>query len=168
MIEIHQQLYWERLGLAGALAVTVFVLLGLLLRLRDAPGPRVNIWAMIAFFLVNLADGVNALAYSDMFSAPSAFFRWNDVIIPGFMVSLFIYVRALTDANPALYRRDAVHLIPFGLGLVCLSPTLMLPGDVRRGAVDGAISERYQQLIDIGETAFWVFWIGLLIVYGAL
>lgn len=168
MIEIHQQLYWEHLGLAGALAVTFFVLLGLLLRLRDAPGPRVHIWAMIAFFLVNLADGVNALAYSDMFSAPGAFFRWNDVIIPGFMVSLFIYVRALTDANPALHRRDAVHLIPFGLGLVCLSPTLMLPGDVRRGTVDGAIPDRYQQLIDVGETAFWVFWIGLLIVYGAL
>lgn len=49
VIAVHQQLFWEHLGLAGALAVTVFVLLGLLLRLHDVTGPRVHIWAMVAF-----------------------------------------------------------------------------------------------------------------------
>lgn len=168
MIEIHERLYWEHLGVAGALAVSVFVLLGLLLRLRETPPPRMHIWAMIAFFAVNCADAVNSFAYSDVFSAPNTFYRWNDVIIPGFMVSLYFFVRALTSSNPRLQKRDAIHLLPFILGFVFLSPLLLLSGDVRRGVVDGAISDSYQRLIDAGDVAFWCGWIVLLVVYGGL
>lgn len=165
-MEIHGQLYWEHLGVAGALAVSGFVLLGLLLRLYETPPPRMHILAMVAFFATNISDSVNSFAYSDVFSAPNMFFRWNDVIIPGFMVSLFFYVRSLTSSAPSLGRRDAVHLLPFVLSFLCLAPALVLPGDVRRGVVDGAISESYQRLINVGETAFWILWIGILIVYG--
>ena len=168
MMEIHERLYWEHLGMAGALAVSVFVLLGLLLRLRETAPPRMHIWAMIGFFAVNIADAVNSFSYSDVFSLPNTFFRWNDIIIPGFMVSLYFYVRALTSSAPSLGRGDAVHLLPFVLGFLFLAPALVLPGDVRRGVVDGAISESYQRLIDVGETAFWCLWIVTLIVYGTL
>lgn len=168
MMEIHEQLYWEHLGVAGALAVSVFVLLGLLLRLRNSQPPRMHIWAMIAFFAVNTVDAVNSFAYSDVFSAPNTFFRWNDVIIPGFLVSLYFFVRALTSSAPRLHRNDVVHILPFVLGLLCLAPALLLPGDVRRGVVDGAVSQSYRKLIDTGETAFWSLWIAILVIYGAL
>jgi len=123
-MEIHENLYWEHLSVAGALAVSVFVVLGLLLRLREIPKPRMYIWAMIAFFTVNICDGLNSFAYSDTFNGPPALSRWNDVIIPGFMVALYFYVRALTSAAPKLHRADLVHLLPFlgGFFLPCPNP----------------------------------------------
>lgn len=168
MMSIHSQLYWEHLGVAGALAVSVFVILGLALRLRDTPAPRLHIWAMVGFFAVNTLDAVNSLAYSDVFSAPNAFFRWSDVMIPGFMVSLYVFVRALTSSKPELRRGDVVHLLPFAAGLLCLAPQLALPGDVRRGLVEGAIPPERQWWIDLGEAAFWSVWIVVLLVYGGL
>ncbi|KMW59660.1 Transcriptional regulator, AraC family [Candidatus Rhodobacter oscarellae] len=168
MMEIRENLYWEHLGLAGALAVSVFVLLGLLLRLRDTHPPRMHIWAMIAFFTVNICDGLNSFAYSDRFVGPAGLYRWNDVIIPGFMVALYFYVRALTSAAPKLFRADLVHLLPFLAGLVCLAPALILPGDLRLGLVEGDVSEGHRALINTGETAFWIVWVITLTVYGAI
>lgn len=168
MMEISESLYWEHLGVAGALAVSVFVLLGLLLRLPDINPPRMHIWAMIAFFVVNFCDGLNSFAYSDMFDGPAALYRWNDVIIPGFMVALYFYVRALTSATPSLIPADLVHLLPFLAGFVCLAPALTLPGDVRLGLEEGDITEMHRALINTGETAFWIVWIITLTVYGTL
>ena len=168
MMEIRDSLYLEHLGVAGALAVSVFVLLGLLLRLRDTHPPRMHVWAMIAFFTLNLCDGLNSLAYSDTFDGPAALYRWNDVFIPGFMVALYFYVRALTSATPRLSRADLVHLLPIIVGFVCLVPTLILPGDVRLGLVEGDVTEAHRALIDTGETAFWIVWVITLIVYGAI
>lgn len=168
MMEIHESLYWEHLGVAGALAVSVFVLLGLLLRLRDTDPPRMHIWAMIAFFAVNISDGLNSFAYSDTFDGPPALHRWNDVIIPGFMVALYFYVHALTSAAPKLVRADLVHLVPFTAGFLCLLPALVLPGEVRLGLAPGDITDMHQALINTGETAFWIVWIVILIVYGAI
>lgn len=168
MMEIRESLYWEHLGVAGALAVSVFVLLGLLLRLRDTKPPRMHIWAMIAFFAVNISDGLNSFAYSDTFDGPPALYRWNDVIIPGFMVALYFYVRALTSAAPKLHRADLVHLLPFFAGFLCLAPVLILPGDVRLGLAPGNVTEGHRTLINAGETAFWVVWVIILVVYGAI
>ena len=168
MIEIHKSLFLEHLGVAGALAVSGFVLLGLLLRLRETEPPRMHIWAMIAFFAVNVSDGLDSLAYSDTFNGPPALHRWNDVIIPGFMVALYFYVRALTSAAPRLSRSDLIHLLPFLAGFLCLAPNLILPGAQRLGLVEAAISQRHQMLIDTGETAFWSVWVIILIVYGAI
>lgn len=168
MMEIHENLYWEHLGVAGALAVSVFVLLGLLLRLRETDPPRMHIWAMIAFFAVNISDGLNSFAYSDTFNGPPALYRWNDVIIPGFMVALYFYVRALTSAAPKMARAELIHLVPFLAGFLCLAPALILPGEVRLGLAQGTITDRHQTLIDIGETAFWIVWVIILIVYGAI
>ncbi|MCF2905084.1 helix-turn-helix transcriptional regulator [Octadecabacter sp. CECT 8868] len=168
MMEIRAGLYWEHLGVAGALAVSVFVLLGLMLRLRDTSPPRMHIWAMIAFFTVNISDGLNSFAYSDTFNGPPALYRWNDVIIPGFMVALYFYVRALTSAAPKLVRADLVHLVPFLTGLLCLAPALILPGEVRLGLAPDDITDGHQTLIDTGETAFWILWVIILIVYGAI
>ncbi len=168
MMEIQELLYWEHLGIAGAVAVSFFVLLGLFLRLLETPTPRMHIWAMIAFFVNTIADGVNSFAYSGVLLVQSTFYRWHDVFTPGFMVALYFYVRALTSSNATLHRRDAVHLLPFIMSFICLAPILLLPANVRRGLVDGAVSQSYQQLIDFGETAFWILWIVVLIVYGGL
>ncbi|WP_371153243.1 helix-turn-helix domain-containing protein [Jannaschia sp. 2305UL9-9] len=167
-MQIHQNLYWEHLGLAGALAVSIFVLLGLILRLQDTPPPRMHIWAMIAFFAVNICDGLNAFAYSDTFNGPPALHRWNDVIIPGFMVALYFYVRALTSAAPRLVRSDLIHVLPFLAGFLCLAPTLVLPGDVRLSLAGGVITDGHRAAIDIGETVFWIVWVLTLVVYGAI
>lgn len=168
MMMIRESLYWEHLGVAAALAISLFVIFGLLLRLKETTGPTLHIWAMLAFFVVNTMDALNSFAYSDVFSAPNAFFRWNDVFIPGFLVSLYFYVRALTSSNPHLDHRDLVHLMPFVAGFLCLSPNLILPGNVRRGIEDGDVSETHRNLIETGETAFWILWIIVLIVYGVL
>ncbi len=167
-MEIREGLYWEHLGVAGALAVSTFVLLGLLLRLRDTNPPRMHIWAMIAFFTVNISDGLNSFAFSDTFNGLPALHRWNDVIIPGFMIALYFYVRALTSASPKLNRADLIHLVPFLVGFLCLAPTLILPGEVRLGLAPGNITGGHQTLINTGEAAFWIVWVVILIVYGAI
>lgn len=167
-MEIGENLYLEHLGVAGALAVSIFVLLGLLLRLRDTNPPRMHIWAMIAFFAVNICDALNSFAYSDTFNGPPTLHRWNDLIIPGFMVALYFYVRALTSAAPKLSRADLVHLLPFLAGFLCLAPALILPGDVRLGLAPGNVTEGHRSLINAGETAFWIVWVIILIVYGAI
>ncbi len=167
-MEIREGLYWEHLGVAGALAVSAFVILGLILRLRDTSPPRMHIWAMIAFFTVTISDGLNSFAYSDTFNGLPTLYRWNDVIIPGFMVALYFYVRALTSAAPKLVRADLVHLVPFLAGFLCLAPALILAGEVRLGLAPGDITDWHQTLIDTGETAFWILWVIILIVYGAI
>ncbi|NIZ12642.1 AraC family transcriptional regulator [Phaeobacter sp. HF9A] len=168
MIILREQLFWEYLGVAEALAVSTFVLLGLLLRLRDTDPPRMHIWSMIAFFSVNICDCLDSLVYSDIFIGPSALYRWNDVLIPGYIVALYFYVRALTSPTPKLARADLVHLLPFVAGFLCLSPALILPGDIRIGLVDGAISDRRQDVIETGETIFWIVWVAILMVYGTI
>lgn len=168
MMLINERLYWEHLGVAAALAISVFVIIGLVMRLRETTGPKMHIWAMLAFFAVNTSDAVNSFAYSDVFVAPNTFFRWQDVLIPGFMVSLYFYVRALTSSDPKMDRRDWVHILPFVGGLICLAPTLLLSGDMRRGDTDMPHSVGYQQLVTMGDTAFWALWVIVLVVYGAL
>lgn len=168
MMSIHEDLYWEHLGVAAAMAISMFVIVGLLLRLRETAGPKMHLWAMLAFFAVNIVDTVNSLAYSDVFSAPNSFFRWSDVLIPGFMVSLYFYVRALTSSDPKLDRRDWLHLLPLLAGFLCLLPALLLPGDVRRGVAEFSFSDGYQRLIQMGENAFWISWIIILAIYGGL
>lgn len=168
MMQIHERLYWEHLGVAGGLAISLFVIAGLLLKLRDTKGPKMHIWAMLAFFTINASDGVNSFAYSDVFDAPNTFLRWNDVLIPGFSVSLYFYVRALTSSDPKLSMRDWLHLLPFVAGFICLLPTLMLSGDARRGVADVDLSDGFQRLIETGDNAFWIVWIITLGVYGVL
>ena len=168
MMTMDAQTYWEHMGVAGALGISVFVLLGLALRLAEAPAPRLHLWAMVAFFVINCSDGVHSIAYSDLFEVPGALYMWHYVLIPGFMVSLYFYVRALTSARPALRPRDAVHLLPFVLGALCLSPALILPGDVRLGRVDGELSDKHLRLLELGEPLFWSLWVLVLAIYGTL
>lgn len=168
MIEISERLYYEHLGVAGALAISVFVMIGLLWRLHETDTPRMHVWAMIGFFAVNICDNINSLAYSDVFNGPNVLFGWTHVLIPGFLVALHFYIRALTTAKPRVTPADAVHLIPFALGALCLSPILSLPADIRRAPPEGAISDDYVLVAQLGETAFWALWILWLIVYGVL
>ncbi|MDO6731630.1 helix-turn-helix transcriptional regulator [Marinovum sp. 2_MG-2023] len=168
MMLIYTNLYWEHLGVAASLAISIFVILGLLLRLRETPGSKMHIWAMIGFFTANTSDMVNSFAYSNVFSAPPMFFRWNDVLIPGFLVSLYFFVRALTSSDPKLDRRDWVHLLPFLAGVLFLAPSLALPGDVRIGRAVANLSTWHQELIQIGNTAFWGLWVVLLATYGGI
>lgn len=153
MMTIHENLYWEHLGLAGALAISVFVLIGLALRLIETPAPRMHIWAMIAFFGVNALDSLHSFAYSDVFMLSNGLFRWFDALLPGFMVSLYFYVRALTQAKPHLRKSDAVHLIPFAFSTLFLAL-----GRIPQMAL----------LNSVGETGFWAFWVVIVMVYGGL
>ena len=160
--------YWEHFGLAASLVLSIFVLLGLGLRLRDTPSRRMFLWAMLAFFAINTLDALDSLAYSPVFGGWDGLYLWQDLLIPGFMVSLYFFVRGLTSSNPVLYRRDWLHLLPFLAGFLCLLPALLLPGDVRRGEAEPEAPEGYMTLVEIGESAFWLSWIVVLGVYGTL
>lgn len=127
-----------------------------------------HLWAMLVFFGVNAADMLDTLAFSTAFSAPSMLYQWQNVLIPGFMISIYFFVRGLTSSNPMLRTQDCVHAVPFVIALLCLMPSLALPGAVRMGLSPASVSVDYQRLVDLGENAFWVLWIVVLFVYGAL
>ncbi|MCV6591980.1 MAG: helix-turn-helix transcriptional regulator [Silicimonas sp.] len=160
--------YWEDLGLFAAFALSLFVLMGLGLRLRETRTPRMHLWAMVGFFGINALDVLESLVFGAPFSAPMAFYRWQDLLIPGFMVTLYFFVRGLTASDPRLTRRDLVHLAPFGAALLCLAPTLIVPGTLREAPNIAGLSPWHLRLVETGETAFWVLWIIVLAVYGTL
>ena len=160
--------YWEHFGLAASLMLSIFVLIGLILRLRETPSRRMFLWAMIAFFTINSLDALDSLAYSAVFDGWDALYLWQDILIPGFMVSLYFFVRGLTSSDPVLYRRDVLHILPFAAGFLCLLPALRLPGDVRQGAAEPAVSDAYMAWVEFGESAFWACWIIVLGIYGGL
>ncbi len=159
------ELYWEHFGLAAALVLSLFVLIGLAIRLIETDERRMFLWAMVAFFVFNALDALDTLAYSQLFSGPDWLQDWQNVLIPGFMVSLYFFVRGLTSSNPKLARKDLLHLLPFVGAFFCLSPTLIVAGDLS-DAID--LSEGYLHLAQLGENAFWILWILVLIIYGAL
>ena len=160
--------YWEHFGLAAALVLSIFVLIGLLFRLRETHSRRMFLWAMVGFFVLNALDALDTLAFSPVFYGWPALALWQDVLIPGFMVSLYFFVRGLTSADPVLSRRDALHLLPFVTAFLCLLPALLLPGEVRLGLAEPQASAGYMELVEFGESAFWLNWIVVLGIYGTL
>lgn len=165
-ISISFQEYLEHLGLGASLAVSVFALLSLGLRLRQTPGRRMHLWAMVAFFTVNALDMLDSLAYSSAFFGTAALYQWQDILIPGFVISLYFFVRGSTSSNPMLRSLDWIHVVPFVAAFLCLLPSLVLPGKVRCGQVPSSLPPEYQQLVTVGETAFWILWIVVLILHG--
>lgn len=160
--------YWEHFGLAAALVLSIFVLIGLLFRLRETHSRRMFLWAMVGFFVLSALDALDTLAFSPVFHGWPALVLWQDVLIPGFMVSLYFFVRGLTSADPVLSRRDALHLLPFVTAFLCLLPALLLPGEVRLGLAEPQASAGYMELVEFGESAFWLNWIVVLGIYGTL
>ncbi|MCP9481231.1 helix-turn-helix transcriptional regulator [Shimia sp. CNT1-13L.2] len=165
---IDYDLYLEHLGLAGSLAISLFVLLGLALRLYETPDRRMFLWAMVAFFTINSLDMLDSLLYGPVLIGPDALYQWQDVLIPGFILSLYFYVRGLTSSNPTLSRRDLLHLLPFVIAFLCLAPRLLQPGAIRRTMSTSDLSPAYKQLAELGENTFWAMWVVFLIFYGGL
>lgn len=160
--------YLEHLGLAGSLAISLFVLLGLALRLFETPDRRMFLWAMVAFFTINSLDMLDSLLYGPVLIGPDALYQWQDVLIPGFILSLYFYVRGLTSSNPTLSRRDLLHLLPFVIAFLCLAPRLLQPGAIRRNMSNSDLSPAYKQLAELGENTFWAMWVVFLLFYGGL
>jgi len=167
-MQIDFDVYLEHLGLAASLGLSLFVLAGLAARLLEADRRRMHLWAMAAFFGVNILDALDSFAYSPVFTGPPALDQWQDVLIPTFMVSLYFFVRGLTSSDPQLRRSDWLHVLPFAAAFLCLAPSLMLPGDVRLGLTEPEVSADYMLLVESGNAAFWALWIIVLIVYGGL
>lgn len=165
-MRVREQLYWEHFGYAGALSISTFVLLGLMLRLRETKSTRAHLWAMVAFFTVTFLDNIDSIVFSDFFDVPDMFYGWYYILIPGFIIALYFYVRAMTEATPGLRRSDVVHVVPFLLSFLVLSPSLALPGAVRRGHDDPSVSDTHLWLADLGDSVFWSLWILWLVIYG--
>ena len=161
-------IYTEQLGLAAGLGISLFVLIGLIRRLFEPVERRMHIWAMIAFFAINALDMLDSILFDGPFTGPAALYQWQDVLIPGFMVSLYFFVRGLTSSDPRLRQTDWVHVLPFALALLCLAPSLALPGQMRIGLDALNIGLPQQRLIAFGENAFWILWILVLILYGGI
>ncbi len=167
-MQISFDVYFEHLGLAASVGLSLYVLAGLAARIRETHTRRMHLWAMVAFFGVNILDAIDSFAYSPAFSGPPILAQWQDVLIPTFMVSLYFFVRGLTSSDPQLGRGDWVHVLPFIAALLCLAPSLMLPGEVRMGLIEPAVSADYMLVVESGGAAFWVLWIIVLIIYGGL
>ena len=167
-MQIDFDVYLEHLGLAASLALSLFVLAGLAARILTSSGPRMHLWAMVAFFGVNALDALDSFAYSPAFTGPPALYQWQDVLIPTFMVSLYFFVRGLTSSAAQLRRSDWLHLLPFLAALLCLAPGLLLPGEARMGLIAPEVSPDYLQVMESGNAAFWILWIVVLLVYGGL
>jgi len=167
-MQISFDVYLEHLGLAASVGLSLYVLLGLAARIRETPSRRMHLWAMVAFFGVNILDALDSFAYSPVFSGPPMLAQWQDVLIPTFMVSLYFFVRGLTSSAPQLRRGDWVHILPFVAAFLCLAPSLMLPGEARMGLIEPAVSADYMLIVESGGAAFWILWIIVLIIYGAL
>ncbi|NQX72847.1 MAG: hypothetical protein HRT62_04625, partial [Epibacterium sp.] len=54
--------YWEHFGLAATLVLSIFVLIGLVFRLRETHARRMVLWAMVGFFAINALDALDTLA----------------------------------------------------------------------------------------------------------
>lgn len=165
---ISREFYFEALGLAASLGISLFVLIALALRLRETAERTMFLWAMFAFFTINSLDMIDSLAYGPGMWGPLALYQWQDVLIPGFMIALYFFVRGLTQSNPRLRWADAVHLLPIAAAFCCLLPALSLPGDVRAGLREAETNSPLAAWADIGETLFWILWVILLITYGGL
>jgi AraC-like DNA-binding protein len=161
-------IYTEQLGLAAGLGISLFVLIGLIRRLFEPVERRMHIWAMMAFFAINALDMLDSILFDGPFTGPAALYQWQDVLIPGFMVSLYFFVRGLTSSDPRLRQTDWVHVLPFAFALLCLAPSLALPGQMRIGLDALNIGLPQQRLIAFGENAFWILWILVLILYGGI
>lgn len=158
--------YWETLGYAAGLGISCFVLIGLIWRLRETSERRMFLWAMLAFFAINCLDLWDSLAYGAASFGPMTLYQWQHLLLPGFMVSLYFFVRGLTSSEPKLSVRDLVHVLPFLGGFFCLLPSLLLPGAQRAGFAKITVSEAHQTWIAYGEVAFWGMWIIVLVLYG--
>lgn len=160
--------YLEDLGCFGSLTLSLFVLIALFMRLKETKGPKLHIHAMIAFFTINAFDMLDSLAWGAVFRGPSALYGWENLLIPGFMISVYFFVKGLTSPAPTWRPKDLLHLLPFAVAFLCLAPFLTLPGSVRAGGVPIGVSETQLALAELGETGFWVLWILVLLVYGTL
>ncbi|NRB20512.1 MAG: helix-turn-helix transcriptional regulator [Rhodobacteraceae bacterium] len=160
--------YLEKLGNAAGIALSLFVIVGLTLRLIETKGPRMHLWAMVVFFAVSALDMLADTVFHAPFSVLLALYDWELVLFPGYTVGLYFFVRGLTSPEPKVTGKDLVHLIPFAMALLCLLPELVLPGPVRKGLEDQDLSSWHQYLIDLGRITFLVLWIVVLTIYGSL
>lgn len=168
LVLVTSDIYWEQLGLAASLAISVFVLIALALRLRDTAVRRMDLWAMVAFFALNALDMIDSLIYGPVLIGPDAFYLWQNTLIPGFVIALYFFVRGLTSSEPRLGRRDLIHLVPFVCATICLLPVLALPGAVRRNMSGSELPDGYRHWAELGEAAFWALWVVWLLVYCGL
>ena len=168
MIHLTYSSFIEILGSSGALCLSLFVLIGLALRIRDEGKAPMYLWSMLVFFGFATLDMVDSILFAGPFQAPLAMYGWQDILLPGFMISLYFFVRGLTSPTPKLRPADFIHLLPFGLSLLSLTPLLILPGQARNSPEEAGLSEQHLDLIIFGESAFWILWIIILLIYGGL
>lgn len=167
-ISIEPDDLWLFSGSMISFALCIFVLLGLLLKLRDTKSHRMFVWAMIGFFTINAADHLAELIYNPFIWGPAWLFQWHEIFLPCFMIALYFFVRGLTSAAPKLIRRDWLHFIPIALSFLCLSPALLLPGEIRRDPEAHGLSQDHLDLIQLGDDAFWALWVVTVLIYGTL
>lgn len=152
---------------SAALGVALCAFCAVVARRIRTPGPALYLDAVAVFLAVQVTDMADDLVFGPPIHAPLWAYGWQDVLLPLFMISLWFFVRGLTEPALRLRPRDAWHLLPLGLGLVFMLPFLLLPGPVRFGLyVDTDLSGSRALWAELGVLAFWVGWIGLLIGYG--
>ncbi|WP_424976684.1 helix-turn-helix domain-containing protein [Dinoroseobacter sp. S124A] len=152
---------------SAALGVAFFAFCAVLARRIRTRGHALYLDAVAVFLAVQVTDMADDLVFGPPIHAPLWAYGWQDALLPLFMISLWFFVRGLTEPALRLRPRDAWHLLPLGLGLVFLLPFLSLPGPERAGLyVDIDLGGTRVLWAELGVLAFWVGWIGLLIGYG--
>ncbi|MGB0905658.1 MAG: hypothetical protein ACPGVJ_12240, partial [Mangrovicoccus sp.] len=162
----------ELAGSSAGLGVALLVLLGLAMRLRETPAPRLYIWAMIGFFLIDGLDMLDDIALEvpyPVLPLPLWLIGWELVLYPGYMICLWLFVRGLTSADPRLRPGDILHLLPLLVTLIVLLPLLTMSGDAKNQDWDFDNPENLRMILaGIGYDLALFIWIGSLVVYGTL
>ena len=168
MLYFSYSSFIEFAGSFAALIVALFVLVGLGLRMRDEHGAPMYLWSMMAFFGIAALDMLDSIAFGSPFHAPLALRGWQNVLLPGFIISIYFFVRGLSSPTPKLKQTDLIHLLPFFISLLCLLPQLILSGEDRQAPLEAGLSAMHLHFIEFGENGFWAVWIGTLFLYGGL
>ncbi|WP_424929717.1 helix-turn-helix domain-containing protein [Amaricoccus tamworthensis] len=162
-----QGILFEIIGAGMGLGMSLLVLAGLSLRLHQEPGPHLHLWAMVAFFAIDALDQFDVLYFVPIFGMEPIFYGYVLVLYPGYMISLWLFVRGLTEPNACLKRQDLIHLLPIALAGLCLAPFLSLPAAMRVDFGPDAAGE-FLRLVAFGQNVFWLLWVIVVVVYGVL
>ena len=127
-----------------------------------------HLTALFAFFATAAVDTAYTIAAEAgaQIAAPWLL-RTQYLAWPIYPVSLWLYVRSLTEAEPRLARKHLAHLAPMAVVAACLAPFYLLSNEDKTRLVfeDATPAGFHQVAAMVGSSAFIVFWLALLAAY---
>lgn len=164
--------WWDTIYSAVSFGIAAFAVIAVLVKRIEQQGqPRLHLEAIAVFLSLQALDMIDSLLWDAPTPYPQVLAGVISLFYPLFMVSLWVFVRAITSADARLTQKDLWHLAPLGLGALCHLPLLTLPVSERYNLVAGVAPSQtslHVGLAAMGDLLFWVLWIFLLVLYSYL